>query len=76
MYEFNLRWWKETRYNDENMKGILYSALLNDDSEMQIQLDLEREFSPCVEVEDEEEGFPREELAFVEEAMWLRALKW
>lgn len=52
----------------------MYSADLKDDSEMQIQMDLQREDNPCVE--DEEEGFLGQEFAFVQEAMWLRALKW
>ncbi|XVE96263.1 hypothetical protein REPUB_Repub02eG0205800 [Reevesia pubescens] len=76
LYLVPFRWWKEAQrsFADE-IGGILYTVLTNNDADSEIVLDLRKEESS--ESKDKaKEGVSGREYALVSEALWLRTLKW
>ncbi|KAK7842762.1 hypothetical protein CFP56_013451 [Quercus suber] len=67
LYLVPYRWWKEAQRDDDNeIGGVLYSALLNDDIESEIVLDLRKK---------EDSRNAKKEYALLPQPMWLWALK-
>lgn len=77
LYLVPYRWWKETqRVVADQIGCILYSVLSNnDDTDSEIVLDLRKEESSGTR-DKVEEGISGRAYALVNEALWLRTLKW
>ncbi|OMO68655.1 Peptidase C19, ubiquitin carboxyl-terminal hydrolase 2 [Corchorus olitorius] len=77
LYLVPYRWWKEAqRSKADQIGGILYSVLTNDDNvDSEIVLDLRKE-DKSGDREKAEEGVSGRAYALVNEALWLRTLKW
>ncbi|XWS66580.1 hypothetical protein CRYUN_Cryun05aG0211800 [Craigia yunnanensis] len=77
LYLVPYRWWKESpRSVADQIGGILYTVLSNDDdADSEIVLDLKKDESSGTR-DKAEEGVSGREYALVNEALWLRTLKW
>ncbi|XWS56092.1 hypothetical protein CRYUN_Cryun09bG0056900 [Craigia yunnanensis] len=77
LYLVPYRWWKEAQRSvADQIGGILYTVLSNDDdADSEIVLDLRKEESSGTRDKAEERVSGRE-YALVNEASWLRTLKW
>ncbi|XWS59355.1 hypothetical protein CRYUN_Cryun08bG0114400 [Craigia yunnanensis] len=77
LYLVPYRWWKEAQRSvADQVGGILYTVLSNDDDAYsEIVLNLSKEESAGTR-DKVEEGVSGREYALVNEALWLRTLKW
>ncbi|KAK8562214.1 hypothetical protein V6N12_049261 [Hibiscus sabdariffa] len=77
LYLVPYRWWREAQRSvADQIGGILYTVSSNDDSgDSEIVLDLRKEESSTSR-DKVEEGVSGREYALVNEALWLRTLKW
>ncbi|XVF76057.1 hypothetical protein PTKIN_Ptkin13bG0235800 [Pterospermum kingtungense] len=77
LYLLPYSWWKEAQRSvADQVRGILYTVLSNDDNaDSEILLDLRKEESSGTRDKGEERVSGRE-YALVNEALWLRTLKW
>ncbi|XVF07501.1 hypothetical protein REPUB_Repub06bG0144400 [Reevesia pubescens] len=77
LYLVPYRWWKEAQRSfADQIGGILYTVLSNDNNvDSEIALDLRKEEISGTR-DKVEEGVSRREYALVNEALWLRTLKW
>ncbi|XP_022744201.1 ubiquitin carboxyl-terminal hydrolase 8-like isoform X3 [Durio zibethinus] len=77
LYLVSYRWWKEAQRSvADQIGGVLYTVLSNnDDADSEIVLDLRKEESSGTRDKAGEVASGRE-YALVNEALWLRTLKW
>ncbi|XVE61365.1 hypothetical protein DITRI_Ditri06bG0033600 [Diplodiscus trichospermus] len=77
LYLVPYRWWKDAqRSTADQVGGILYTVSSNDDNaDSEIVLELRKEESSGT-TEKAQEGVSGREYALVNEALWLRTLKW